>query len=145
MAETLTFPKCFYADVEKLGWVDYEKDFFTMTIKVKNITLNEGGKNTIQIFFWSFFSFIRTADGDVRIKSLYSVRIHESKDQRKLCIWTLLMQFGNKVLIAVISSLQLSTKKHIGFDFSCQSVIMESVSTNVSLVSSWVAKQPIIW
>ena len=86
-----------------------------MTIKVKNITLNEGGKNTIQIFFWSFFSFIRTADGDLRIKSLYSVRIHESKDQRKLCIWTLLMQFGNKVLIAVISSLQLSTKKHIGF------------------------------
>ena len=88
-----------------------------MTIKVKNITLNEGGKNTIQIFFLVLFFFIRTKDGDLRINSLCSVRIHESKDQRQLCIWTLLMQFGNKVLIAVISSLQLSTKKHIGFGF----------------------------
>ena len=38
-------PKCSDTDVEKLGHVDNGEEFFTITIEVKNITLNKGGKN----------------------------------------------------------------------------------------------------
>ena len=37
----------------------------------------------IRSFFWSAFSCIRTADGDLRNKSPYSVRMQENKDQKK--------------------------------------------------------------
>ena len=46
----------------------------------------------IRSFFWSVFSCIRTEYGDFRIKSLYSVRIQENTDQKKLHIWTLFTQ-----------------------------------------------------
>ena len=39
-------------------------------------------------FFWSVFSCIRTEYGDLLRKSLYSVRIQENMDQKKLRIWT---------------------------------------------------------
>ena len=38
-------------------------------------------------FFWSVFSRIRTKYGEIRRKSLYSVRIRENTDQKKtLCL-----------------------------------------------------------
>ena len=40
------FPKCLNTDVEKPEQVDYGEEFLTITTKVKNITLNKGGKNT---------------------------------------------------------------------------------------------------
>ena len=43
-------------------------------------------------FFWSLFSHIRTEYGEIRSISLYSVRIRENADQKKLCICTLSMQ-----------------------------------------------------
>ena len=51
----------------------------------------------IHSFLWSVVSCIRTEYGDlrskspcsVRIQSLYSVRIQENTDQKKLRIWTL--------------------------------------------------------
>ena len=42
-------------------------------------------------FFWSVFSCIPTEYGDLS-KSLYSVRIQENTDQKKLCIWTVFTQ-----------------------------------------------------
>ena len=46
-------------------------------------------KVQIRSFFWSLFSCIRTKYGDLRSKSLYSVRIQENSGQKKLRIWTL--------------------------------------------------------
>ena len=43
----------------------------------------------IRSFFWSVFSCIRTGYADLRGKSLYSVRLQENTDQKKLRIWTL--------------------------------------------------------
>ena len=37
--------KCSDTDIEKLGHIDNAEKFFTIKIKVKNITLNKGGKN----------------------------------------------------------------------------------------------------
>ena len=42
----------------------------------------------IRSFFWSIFSCIRTEFGGLLRKSLYSVRIQENTDQKKLRIWT---------------------------------------------------------
>ena len=36
------FPKCSDTDVEKLGHMDNGEEFLMITIKVKNITLNQG-------------------------------------------------------------------------------------------------------
>ena len=41
-----SFRKCLNTDVEKPEQVDYGEELLTITIKVKNITLNKGGKNT---------------------------------------------------------------------------------------------------
>ena len=41
---------------------------------------------------WSVFSCIRTEFGDLLRQSLYSVRIQENTDQKKLRIWTFFMQ-----------------------------------------------------
>ena len=38
------FSKCSDTDVEKLGHMDNGEEFLTVTIKVKNITLNKEGK-----------------------------------------------------------------------------------------------------
>ena len=38
------FSKCSDTDVEKLGHMDNGEEFSTVTIKVKNITLNKEGK-----------------------------------------------------------------------------------------------------
>ena len=46
----------------------------------------------IQSFSWSLFSCIPTEYRDLFHKSLYSVRIQENTDQKKLGIWTLFMQ-----------------------------------------------------
>ena len=46
----------------------------------------------IRSIFWFVFSSIRTEYGDLRSKSLYSVRIQENTDQKKLRIWTLFTQ-----------------------------------------------------
>ena len=46
----------------------------------------------IRSFFWSVFSCIRTEYGDLLRKSLYSVKIQENADQKKLLIWTLFTQ-----------------------------------------------------
>ena len=37
--------KCSDTDIEKLGHIDNGEEFLMITIKVKNITLNKGGKN----------------------------------------------------------------------------------------------------
>ena len=37
--------KCSDTDIEKLGHIDNAEKFFMIKIKVKNITLNKGGKN----------------------------------------------------------------------------------------------------
>ena len=39
------FPECSDTDVEKLGQVDNGQEFLKIIVKVKNITLEEGGKN----------------------------------------------------------------------------------------------------
>ena len=46
----------------------------------------------IRSFLWSLFSCICAEYGYLRRKSLYSVRIQENKDQKKLRIWTLFRQ-----------------------------------------------------
>ena len=43
----------------------------------------------IRSLFWSVFSCIRTEYGNLIHKSLYSVRIEENTNQKKLRIWTL--------------------------------------------------------
>ena len=43
----------------------------------------------IQSFFWSVFSRIRTEYGEILSISLYSVRMRENTDQKRLRIWTL--------------------------------------------------------
>ena len=43
----------------------------------------------IRSFFWSVFSRTRAKYGDLLRKSPYSARVRESKDQKKLRIWTL--------------------------------------------------------
>ena len=48
----------------------------------------------IRSFFWSVFFCIRTEYGNLRSKSPYSVRIQENTDQKKLCIWSLFMQWS---------------------------------------------------
>ena len=37
--------KCSDTGIEKLGHIDNGEEFLTITIKVKNITPNKGGKN----------------------------------------------------------------------------------------------------
>ena len=44
------------------------------------------------VFFWSIFSRIQTEHRDLLRKSLYLVRVRETKDQKKLLIWTLFLQ-----------------------------------------------------
>ena len=46
----------------------------------------------IRSFFWSVFSRIWTEYGEIRSISLYSVRMRENTDQKKLRIWTLFTQ-----------------------------------------------------
>ena len=46
----------------------------------------------IRSFSWSVFSCFLTEYGDLWSKSLYSVRIQENMDQKKLRIWTLFRQ-----------------------------------------------------
>ena len=46
----------------------------------------------IRSFFWSVFSRIRTEYGEMLRISLYSVRMRENTDQKKLPIWTLFTQ-----------------------------------------------------
>ena len=46
----------------------------------------------IWIFFWSVFSRTQTEYGDLRSEFLYSVRIRENPDQKKLRTWTLFTQ-----------------------------------------------------
>ena len=43
----------------------------------------------IRSFFWSVFSRTRAKYGDLLRKSPHSARVRESKDQKKLRIWTL--------------------------------------------------------
>ena len=56
----------------------------------------------IQSFFWSVFSRIRTGCGGLWRKSLYSVWIRENTDQKKLCIWTLLIQLVLKMMVLTL-------------------------------------------
>ena len=49
----------------------------------------------VRSFFWSVFFRIRTEYGDLLRKSLYSVRIRENKDQKKLRVWTFLRCGGD--------------------------------------------------
>ena len=46
----------------------------------------------IRSYFWSVFSCIRTEYGNLRSKLVYSVRIQENTNQKKLRIWTLFTQ-----------------------------------------------------
>ena len=46
----------------------------------------------IRSFFWSIFSRILTEYGEIFRISLYSVRMRENTDQKKLRIWTLSTQ-----------------------------------------------------
>ena len=48
----------------------------------------------IRSFFWSVISCIRTKYGGLLCKSPYSVQIQENRDQKKLCIWTILTQWN---------------------------------------------------
>ena len=57
----------------------------------------------IRSFFWSVFSHIQTEYETLRGRSLYSVRIWEHMNQKKLRIWKLFTQHApNKQLIKVI-------------------------------------------
>ena len=47
----------------------------------------------VQSFFWSVFSHTPAECGDIRSKSLYSARIRENTDQKKLRIWALFAQW----------------------------------------------------
>ena len=53
----------------------------------------------IRSFFWSVFSRIRTEYGEIFRISLYSVRLRENSDQKKLRIWTLFTQFIFHVIL----------------------------------------------
>ena len=46
----------------------------------------------VRSYFWPVFSCIRTEYGDLRSKSLYSVRIQENTDQKYIRIWSLFTQ-----------------------------------------------------
>ena len=46
----------------------------------------------IRSLFWSVFSYTEAEYGDLRIKSLYSLRVQENADKKKLRIWTLFTQ-----------------------------------------------------
>ena len=52
------FPKCSDTDVEKLGHMDNGEEFLTITIKVKNITLNNGCKNIQLIYMKTKFRLL---------------------------------------------------------------------------------------
>ena len=49
----------------------------------------------VRSFFWSVFFRIRTEYGDLLRKSLYSVRIRENTDQKKLRVWSFLRSGGH--------------------------------------------------
>ena len=51
----------------------------------------------IRSFFWSVFSRIRTEYGEILHISLYPVRMRENTDQKKLRIWTIFTQCGNRI------------------------------------------------
>ena len=46
----------------------------------------------LRSFFWSVFSRIWTQYGEILRISLYSVRMRENMDQKKLRVWTLFTQ-----------------------------------------------------
>ena len=52
----------------------------------------------VRSFFWSVFTCIRTEYGDLLRKSLYSVRIQENTDHKKLHIWTLFTHWRRRLV-----------------------------------------------
>ena len=52
----------------------------------------------IRSFFWSVFSHIWTEYGEILRISLYSVRMRENTDQKKLRIWILFPQFSSRLM-----------------------------------------------
>ena len=60
----------------------------------KNILLLESFQ--IRSFFWSVFPRIRTENGDLRNKSLYSFQIWQIVDQQKLRIRTFFTQWEKR-------------------------------------------------
>ena len=71
----------------------FSKHFLTQYILDKKPSNNHCVKSVqIRSFFWSVFSCIRTEFGDLLLEPLYSVRIQDYTDQKKLYIWTLFMQ-----------------------------------------------------
>ena len=53
----------------------------------------------IRSFFWSVFSRIRNEYREIRSISLYSVRMPENTDQKKLRIWTLFTQWVRSIKV----------------------------------------------
>ena len=72
-------------------------NMFQDTESILNIStkLNRHCVKSVQIrrFFWSVFSLIRNEYGEILHISLYSVRMWENTDQKKLRIWTLFTQW----------------------------------------------------
>ena len=64
----------------------------------------------IQSFFWSTFFRVKTEYWDLLLKSLYSARIRENTDQKKLHIWTLFTQCWGQSSV-FISNFELSVVK----------------------------------
>ena len=71
-------------------------NMFQDTESILNIStkLNRHCVKSVQIrrFFWSVFSLVRNEYGEILHISLYSVRMWENTDQKKLRIWTLFTQ-----------------------------------------------------
>ena len=83
-------------NIDKLTWKRINKVMFHFDEKsgrshcVKSVQ--------IQSFFLSVFSRIRTEYGEILRISLYSVRMRENTDQKKLSIWTHFKQRQNLIL-----------------------------------------------
>ena len=70
------------------------KNFSRVKYTTNAKQINEYCAKSVQklSFFWSVFSCVRTEREGLRRKSLYSVRIQENTDQKKLRICTLFTQ-----------------------------------------------------
>ena len=86
--------KMFVLAIKHVKLVKYDKYFlfFSDSEKLENIAITQYCVKSVRSFFWSVFSCIRSEHGDLLRKYLYSVRIQEDVDQKKLRIWTLFTQ-----------------------------------------------------
>ena len=76
----------------------------------------------IRSCFWSVFSRIRTEYGDLGSKSVFSVRIRENTDQKKLCIWTSFTKWKLlKINTAFVIQKLAQAKSHIELPSETQS------------------------